>query len=67
MATTSFKFISDAAGGDQFTVVSFTGHESISTLYRYEIELKAPLTAGIDLDDVLDMPARFVTEQEGTE
>jgi len=65
MATTSFKFISDAAGGDQFTVVSFTGHESISTLYRYEIELKALLTAEIDLDDVLDSPARFITEHEG--
>ena len=36
-------------------------------LYRYEIELKAPVTAKIDLDDVLDATATFVTDQGGVE
>lgn len=67
MAQANFGFISDAAGGDQFTVVGFSGNEAISSLYRYEIEIKSPLSAGIDLDDVLDNPARFVTELDGTE
>lgn len=59
MAQSNFRFISDASGGDQFTVVSFSGNEAISSLYQYEIELKAPLSAAIDLDDVLDSPASF--------
>ena len=56
MADARFSFISDATGGDQFSVVSFTGNEAISTLYRYDIEIKAPLSAAINLDDVLDNP-----------
>lgn len=67
MTQAKFKFVSDVDGGDQFTVVSFTGSEHVSELYRYEIEVKAPLSANIDLDDVLDSPARFVTEQNGLE
>ena len=67
MSQAKFKFVSDAIGGDQLTVVSFTGRERISELYRYEIEVKAPLSANIDLDDVLDASARFVTEQNGVE
>jgi len=67
MAQANFSFISDASGGDQFTVVSFSGNEAISSLYRYEIEIKSPLSAAIDLDDVLDNPARFVTELDGKE
>ena len=63
MTEAKFRFISDAAGGDRFTVVSFTGSEAISTLYQYELEIKAPLTAAINLDDLLDNPCRFVTEQ----
>jgi type VI secretion system VgrG family protein len=63
----TFKFTSDAIGGDQFTVVSFTGRERVSELYRYEIEVKAPLSANIDLDDVLDGLVHFVTEQNGVE
>lgn len=67
MAHAKFRFISDASGGDRFTVVSFTGREAISSLYRYEIEIKSPLAASIDLDDVLDSPARFISELEGVE
>ena len=54
-----FTFTSHAAGGDQFTVVSYTATEGLSSLYRYDITLKAPLSAAIDLDDMLDNPARF--------
>ncbi len=54
-----FKFTSHATGGDQFTVVSYTATEGLSSLYRYDITLKAPLSAAIDLDDMLDNPARF--------
>jgi type VI secretion system secreted protein VgrG len=36
-------------------------------LYQYEIEIKSPLSAEIDLDDVLDNPARFVTRLDGKE
>jgi uncharacterized protein involved in type VI secretion and phage assembly len=63
-----FKFVSDAiTGGDQFTVVSFTDCERVSELYRYEIEAKAPLSAGINLDDVLDSGARLISEKNGVE
>lgn len=67
MAEANFKFVSEAAGGDQITVVSFTGSEAISSLYRYELEIKAPLAADIDLDEVLDSPASFITELDGRE
>ena len=67
MAQAKFSFISDASGGDQFTVTSFSGTEAISSLYRYEIEVKAPLTAAIVLDDLLDSQVRFVTEIDGKE
>lgn len=67
MSEVKFKFISDAIGGDLFTVVGFKGQEAISTLYHYDIELKAALSADIDLDDVLDATARFVIEQDGNE
>ena len=65
MAHANFSFISDASGGDQFTVVSFSASEGISSLYQYHIEIKAPVSSEIDLDDVLDNPARFVTELDG--
>jgi type VI secretion system VgrG family protein len=67
MSQAKFKFVSDAIGGDQFTVVSFIGRERVSELYRYEIEVKAPLSANVDLDDVLDSLVHFVTEQSGVE
>ncbi len=67
MSEAIFRFLSEAAGGDQFTVIGFSGSEAISSLYRYEIEIKAPLSAAINLDDVLDSPARFVTELNGQE
>ncbi len=62
MAQASFKFESDASnGGDQFTVVSFKGEEAISTIYRYEIEIKAPTFASINLDEILDSSVKFIT------
>lgn len=67
MTQAKFKFISDALGDDQFTVVSFSGQERISDLYHYEIEVKAPLSADIDLDSVLDSTARFIIEQNDLE
>ena len=60
MTQATFRFVSDVTGGDQFTVVRFSGHEAISALYRYEIQVKAPLSAGIVQNDLLDSPARFV-------
>ena len=65
MSQATFKFISEAVGGSQFSVVSFTAHEAISTLYEYQIEVKAPLSAALSLDDVLDSSARFITELDG--
>jgi type VI secretion system VgrG family protein len=67
MTDANFKFISDAQGGDRFTVISFSAQEGLSQLYRYEIEIKAPVTEEIDLDEVLDAHARFVTELNGVE
>ncbi len=67
MATANFRFISDAAGGDQFSVVGFSGHEAISRLYRFEFEIKASLSVDIQLDDVLAAPGHFVTELDGEE
>jgi len=67
MAEANFRFVSEATNGDQFVVVGFSGSEAISQLYRYEIEIKAPLAAEIDLDEVLDSPASFVTELDGRE
>ncbi|MFT5505531.1 MAG: type VI secretion system VgrG family protein [Gammaproteobacteria bacterium] len=66
MAQTEFKFISETNGGNQFTVVSFTGSEKISTLYRYEIEIKAPFGA-VELEDLLDSSATFVIDTDGQE
>jgi len=62
MSQATFKFISEAVGGSQFSVVSFTGHEAISALYRYQIEIKIPQTVSINLDDILNNPARFISE-----
>ncbi len=67
MNTPTFKFTSHAAGGDQFTVVSYTATEGLSTLYCYNIVLKAPGSAAIDLDDMLDNPARFIIDSGESE
>ncbi len=61
MAQASFRFISDAGGGDQFTVISFSGYQAISELYRYQIEVKAAISASVNLDDVLNSEVSFVT------
>jgi type VI secretion system VgrG family protein len=66
MAQAKFKFVSEVAADDSFTVVSFTGSERVSELYRYDIQVKAPLSAGIDLDDVLNSAVCFsIIEENG--
>jgi type VI secretion system VgrG family protein len=60
-----FKFESDAPGNEQFDVVSFQGHEGLSTLYRYEIELKSPDHKRADPDDMLEHTARFILDDGG--
>ncbi len=67
MNNPTFRFKSHAAGGDQFTVVSYTATEGLSCLYRYDITLKAPISAAIDLDEMLDNPARFIVDFAGNE
>jgi type VI secretion system VgrG family protein len=64
MPTPSFEFNSSATAEGYFTVVSFKASEGLSRLYRYEIELKAPVSAAPGmtfLDDVLDGDAEFIT------
>jgi type VI secretion system VgrG family protein len=65
MAHTEFRFNSDS--GESFTVVSFTATEGISQLYRYEIELKAPLARAIEIEDILDDPATFIAIENSIE
>ena len=65
MAQTEFKF--NSASGESFTVVSFIATEGISQLYRYEIELKAPLARAIEISDILDDPATFITVEDTIE
>ncbi len=62
MNNPTFQFTSHATGGDQFTVVSFAATESLSCMYRYDITLKAPISAAIDLDEMLDSPACFTID-----
>ncbi len=66
MSDANFKFISDASSGDQFIVINFTGYQAISELYRYHIEVKAAISASIDLDDVLNSEVSFITGSIGS-
>nr|MBC8212468.1 hypothetical protein [Gammaproteobacteria bacterium] len=43
-------------------MVSFTAYEAISALYRYQIEIKIPQSVSINLEDILNNPARFISE-----
>ncbi len=63
--TTEFKFQSES--GESFTVISFSGIECISKLYKFEIDLKAPSTRGIDIHDILDDPVTFIAIEDGIE
>ncbi len=67
MVHAKFRFISEATGGKNFSVVSFTANEAISRLFRYEIEIKISRakSIAIDLDELLNSPARFETEAFG--
>ena len=60
MSAPSFEFISSAVTDKPFRVVAFEGREALSRLYRYDIELKAPSNADIDLDEVLNGSAQFI-------
>ncbi|KFL49209.1 type VI secretion protein Vgr [Burkholderia pyrrocinia] len=44
-----------------FSILSFTGLDRISQLYRYEIEFTS-LVAGIPMDQVLGRPAKFIVD-----
>ena len=70
MPNPRFDFNSTAVAADYFSVVSFTGFEAISKLYRFEIELKAPVQEPAQatfLDDVLAAEAGFIMEYDGVE
>ncbi len=54
-----YTFVSDAKPEDTFTVVRFTGHESISQPYRFDIVV-ATADAEIDLRSMLQSAVRFV-------
>ncbi|MGD9973394.1 MAG: type VI secretion system Vgr family protein [Desulfatirhabdiaceae bacterium] len=59
-----FTFISHGLPSDTFTVVSFSGHEAISTPYRFEILLSAK-KPDIDLEKVIQNPATFTIRKNG--
>lgn len=44
-----------------FSILTFTGLDRISQLYRYEIEFTSPV-AGIPMDRVLGRPAKFIVD-----
>ncbi|UXU90393.1 type VI secretion system Vgr family protein [Burkholderia sp. S-53] len=44
-----------------FSILTFTGLDRISQLYRYEIEFTSPV-AGIPMDQVLGRPAKFIVD-----
>jgi uncharacterized protein involved in type VI secretion and phage assembly len=52
MAQTNFRFERDVEDGDQFSVVSFSGHEAISTLYKLQFKLITPVFSRISLETV---------------
>jgi hypothetical protein len=49
-----FKFTSDVLGGDQLTLLNFTGRKVVSEIYRYEIAPKVSRSIDIDQGDALD-------------
>lgn len=53
-----FGFKSQAPGAPQFDVVKFSGHEAISSLFRFELILVAS-TPDVDLDAMISHPATF--------
>ncbi|MFM2478729.1 type VI secretion system Vgr family protein [Celerinatantimonas sp. MCCC 1A17872] len=58
-----FTFVSNAIADDTFTVVRFTGHEGLSSLYQFEIVLLS-LKNDIDFDDILQNSAVFTIKRE---
>ncbi len=54
-----FFFKTASFADDAIEVISFQGEEGISQLYRYEIELKVPLSLDIDADELLGERAHF--------
>jgi len=59
-----FSFTSTALAADTFSVVSFEGNEGLSVPYRFEV-LLAAADREIDLDQVVNHPARFVIHRDG--
>ncbi|HKJ75480.1 MAG TPA: contractile injection system protein, VgrG/Pvc8 family, partial [Alphaproteobacteria bacterium] len=54
--TIEFAFICGNFAKDEFSVLSFNGHEAISQLYRFEIDLVSE-DMDIALDDLHDQPS----------
>lgn len=47
MAQIKFKYINDTVTGDAFTVVLKSEYKAKSTLYEYQVEVRALLSAAI--------------------
>ncbi len=58
-----FVFESQAQPSDTFVVVSFTGTEGLSSLYRFEINLISE-KADLDLGEMLQNPATFTIKRD---
>ena len=62
--TSHIFFTSAAVDDDTFKVIRFSGQESISTPYAFNIDLASD-EPGIDIDRVINMPARLSIEKDG--
>ncbi|HEY4126528.1 MAG TPA: type VI secretion system tip protein VgrG, partial [Gammaproteobacteria bacterium] len=60
MATPTFQFTSSAYPANPFTVVDFQGTEALSSLFRFEIGLKADDSVAIDLQTLLNGTASLL-------
>ena len=61
---TSFQFVSRAYSSEAFQVVSFTGEETLSQPYEFNINI-ASEAPGIDPIRILNHPASFIIRQDG--
>ncbi|HEX7045945.1 MAG TPA: type VI secretion system tip protein TssI/VgrG [Gammaproteobacteria bacterium] len=65
MAQPVFTLRTVDGGLDDSTVVRFTGTETLSGLYAFEITVKIPDAVSVDLDAVLRADATFTVEFDG--
>ncbi|HEY3860071.1 MAG TPA: type VI secretion system tip protein TssI/VgrG [Gammaproteobacteria bacterium] len=66
MATPTFQFTSSAYPADTFTVVDFEGTDALSSLYRFDIGLKAEASVDIDLETLLNRTATLTLKSGQT-